>query len=93
MGPLDRAVFKPYELRRFRHEHLADETHGFWKRVGDWVAQRPRLAEAMEDVLTPAERDRVAEHVRPLVEEGRGVSRLATAYLWAIKPSERSLPG
>jgi putative drug exporter of the RND superfamily len=42
VGPLDRAVFKPYELRRFRHEHLADETHGFWKRVGDWVAGRPR---------------------------------------------------
>ncbi len=42
VGPLDRAVFKPYELRRFRHEHLADETHGFWKRVGDWVARRPR---------------------------------------------------
>jgi RND superfamily putative drug exporter len=42
VGPLDRAVFKPYELRRFRHEHFADETHGFWKRVGDWVAQRPR---------------------------------------------------
>jgi len=42
VGPLDRAVFKPYELRRFRHEHLADETHGFWKRVGDRVAQRPR---------------------------------------------------
>jgi RND superfamily putative drug exporter len=42
VGPLDRAVFKPYELRRFRHEHLADETHGFWKRVGDWVAERPR---------------------------------------------------
>jgi RND superfamily putative drug exporter len=42
VGPLDRAVFKPYELRRFRHEHLADATHGFWKRVGDWVAKRPR---------------------------------------------------
>jgi putative drug exporter of the RND superfamily len=42
VGPLDRAVFKPYELRRFRHEHLADETHGFWKRVGDRVARRPR---------------------------------------------------
>ena len=42
VGPLDRNVFKPYELRRFRHEHLADETHGFWKRVGDWVARQPR---------------------------------------------------
>jgi RND superfamily putative drug exporter len=41
VGPLDRAVFRPYELRRYRHEHLADETHGMWKRVGDWVALRP----------------------------------------------------
>jgi RND superfamily putative drug exporter len=42
VGPLDRRVFKPYEVRRTKHEHLADETHGFWKRVGDRVAQRPR---------------------------------------------------
>ena len=42
VGPLDRNIFKPYELRRFRHEHIADETHGFWKRVGDWVAKQPR---------------------------------------------------
>ncbi|HMJ97349.1 MAG TPA: MMPL family transporter [Thermoleophilaceae bacterium] len=42
VGPLDRSIFKPYELRRFRHEHFATETQGFWKRVGDWVANRPR---------------------------------------------------
>jgi putative drug exporter of the RND superfamily len=42
MQPLDRLVFRPYELRRFRHEHVADATHGFWKRVGDRVAMRPR---------------------------------------------------
>jgi RND superfamily putative drug exporter len=41
VGPLDRAVFKPYELRRVRHEHAVDTTHGFWKRVGDRVAVRP----------------------------------------------------
>ncbi|NLT07183.1 MAG: MMPL family transporter [Solirubrobacterales bacterium] len=41
VGPLDRFAFAPYELRRHRHEHLADETHGFWKRVGDWVARGP----------------------------------------------------
>jgi putative drug exporter of the RND superfamily len=41
-GPMDRAVFKPYELRRFRHEHFADATHGFWKRVGDRVARAPQ---------------------------------------------------
>ena len=40
-GPLDRAIFKPYELRRFRHEHMTDATHGIWKRVGDLVARHP----------------------------------------------------
>ncbi|MBE2315894.1 MMPL family transporter [Solirubrobacter sp. CPCC 204708] len=39
---LDSRVFTPYELRRVRHEHLVDETHGFWKRVGDRVAVNPR---------------------------------------------------
>jgi arsenite methyltransferase len=47
----------------------------------------PTLAEAMDEILTPEERARVTEHLRPLVEEGRGVSRLATAYLRAVKPS------
>ena len=42
VGPLDKLVFRPYELRRYRREHLADATHGFWKRVGDWVAPRPQ---------------------------------------------------
>jgi putative drug exporter of the RND superfamily len=41
VGPLDRLVFRPYELRRYRREHLADATHGFWKRVGDRVAAAP----------------------------------------------------
>jgi RND superfamily putative drug exporter len=41
VGPLDRAVFGPYELRRHRREHLADATHGYWKRVGDRVAEHP----------------------------------------------------
>ncbi|MBD0281686.1 MAG: MMPL family transporter [Thermoleophilaceae bacterium] len=42
VGPLDRAIFQPYELRRFRHEREVDPTHGSWKRVGDRVAARPR---------------------------------------------------
>lgn len=42
VGPLDRAVFTPYEARRRRLEHAVDATHGFWKRVGDRVASRPR---------------------------------------------------
>ena len=42
VGPLDRAVFTPYEVRRHRLEHAADATHGFWKRVGDRVAVSPQ---------------------------------------------------
>ncbi len=41
VGPLDRAVFTPYEVRRHNLEHAADATHGFWKRVGDRVAASP----------------------------------------------------
>jgi RND superfamily putative drug exporter len=41
VGPLDRALFKPYEVRRFRHERIADETHGVWSRVGRWVGRQP----------------------------------------------------
>jgi putative drug exporter of the RND superfamily len=39
--PVDRAIFKPYELRRFRHEHAVDATHGLWARVGNRVATNP----------------------------------------------------
>jgi putative drug exporter of the RND superfamily len=42
VGPLDRAVFGPYEVRRHKLEHAADATHGFWARVGQRVAISPR---------------------------------------------------
>jgi len=42
VGPLDKAIFKPYEIRRHRLEHAADVTHGFWARVGNRVALSPR---------------------------------------------------
>jgi RND superfamily putative drug exporter len=52
LGPLDRGLFKPYEVRRFRHEKIADETHGFWSRVGRWVARQPaRVAAGAVAVL------------------------------------------
>ena len=46
----------------------------------------PTAAEAMEQALTPDERERFTRHLRPLVEAGRGVSRMAAAYLHAVKP-------
>jgi putative drug exporter of the RND superfamily len=42
VGPLDRAIFTPYEVRRHKLEHAADATHGFWARVGNRVAVSPR---------------------------------------------------
>jgi RND superfamily putative drug exporter len=42
VGPLDKAIFKPYEIRRHRLEHATDVTHGFWARVGNRVAVSPR---------------------------------------------------
>jgi putative drug exporter of the RND superfamily len=52
LGPLDRGLFKPYEVRRFRHERIADETHGFWSRVGRRVARHPaRVAAGSVAVL------------------------------------------
>jgi RND superfamily putative drug exporter len=42
VGPLDRAFFGPYEVRRHELEHAVDATHGFWKKVGDRVAASPR---------------------------------------------------
>ncbi len=46
----------------------------------------PTIGEAMGQALTPGERERFAEHLRPLVEEGKGVWRMAHAYLRAEKP-------
>jgi putative drug exporter of the RND superfamily len=42
VGPLDRAVFTPFELRRRRLEHTADATHGFWAKLGNRIAISPR---------------------------------------------------
>jgi putative drug exporter of the RND superfamily len=42
VGPLDRAIFTPYEVRRHQLEHAADATHGFWARIGQRVAFSPR---------------------------------------------------
>jgi arsenite methyltransferase len=47
----------------------------------------PTIAEAMDQALTPEERDRFSSHLRTLVEEGKGTWRMAHAYLRAVKPS------
>lgn len=46
----------------------------------------PTIAEAMTQALTPDEREQFADHLRPLVEAGRGVWRMAHAFLRGVKP-------
>ena len=46
----------------------------------------PTLGEAMQQALTADERQAVIEHLRPLVEGGRGTWRMASAHVWATKP-------
>ena len=41
----------------------------------------PTVAEAMEQALTPVERERLTAHLRPQVEQGLGEWRMACAYL------------
>ena len=45
----------------------------------------PTIAEAMEQALTADEREQLAEVLRPLVEEGGGTWRMASAFLYATK--------
>lgn len=51
----------------------------------------PTVAEAMKQVLTAAERERLTAYLRPLVERGLGEWRMATAHLVGIKP-DSSIP-
>jgi SAM-dependent methyltransferase len=46
----------------------------------------PTIAEAIDRALSPDERRRFVEHLRPLVEQGTGISRTACVYLSATKP-------
>jgi arsenite methyltransferase len=47
----------------------------------------PTVAQAINQALTSAERDALIERLRPLVEQGLGEWRMATAYLTATKPA------
>lgn len=45
----------------------------------------PTLEEVIKHSLTEEEARQFIDHLRPLVEEGRGTNRLALTYLWAVK--------
>ena len=50
-----------------------------------WNPNVPTLREAMEQALTPDERERLTAQLRPLVEGGRGEWRMALAHLSAVR--------
>ncbi|MGH3034907.1 MAG: class I SAM-dependent methyltransferase [Gaiellaceae bacterium] len=45
----------------------------------------PPIAEVLDEALNAEERKRFSAHLRPLVEQSQGTSRLAVCYLWAVK--------
>jgi arsenite methyltransferase len=69
------AEIRPHELRNW--ETLVSSSGN---------PKIPTLDEAMDEALTPEERAALVAQLRPQVEEGRGVWRMASAYLWAAKP-------
>jgi arsenite methyltransferase len=85
-GFAERAGFFPIELElRIEIRPMEPQSwSGFLNTAGN--PKIPTFADAMDRALTAAERERVASHLRPLVEQGAGVWRMAHAYLTARKP-------
>ena len=51
-----------------------------------WNPNVPTLREAMEEALSPNERERAIAELRPLVEGGKGKWRIAYSLLSAVRP-------
>jgi arsenite methyltransferase len=89
----DRDLFELAERAGFERVHLILDVETSppepvpWDAFLDmpWNPRIPSPREAMEQVLTPDERERYEAHMRPLVEGGRGSRRMASAYLLAVK--------
>lgn len=75
-----RLEFEAY-VNRTPVEHWQD----FYRSSGNPLA--PTLEEALEEALDVAERARFTRHLKPLVEEGRGILRRAAAHVTAAKES------
>jgi ubiquinone/menaquinone biosynthesis C-methylase UbiE len=59
-----------------------------WESFLGW-AGNPRIpptGDVIDQALTAGEREQLTEHLRPLVEEGGGTWRMASAFLYAVKP-------
>jgi len=78
-------------FREVRMEYRADvaapREELTWERLirGAGNPKIPSLEEAMADVLTAQEGERLAAYIRPLLQKGTATTRSATVYLWAKK--------
>jgi len=90
----ERDLLRHAEEAGFREVHvdlIIDLEPGSW--VEDWerllgTSPNPNahtVGEAIRGALTPEEAERFEAHLRPLVDAGIAVKRLAFAYLWAVK--------
>ena len=75
------------ELHAEIHAHEPRPWDAFVNTAGN--PRIPTIAEAMDRALDPDERERLTAELRPLVESGGGVWRMAHASLWATKPLRR----
>jgi arsenite methyltransferase len=94
MGNFDeRDLLNQVEHAGFQKIHLELQANIMPAEITDWQIllntpwnpKIPSLAEAMDQALTPEETEDFVNHLRPRVESGRGVSRSAVAYVWAVK--------
>jgi len=84
----ERAGFFPVELdynAQVRPSDVPPTWDGFMNMSGNPLI--PTIGDAIDRALTPDERERFVAYLRPLVEQGRGVWRMAQAYLVAVKPA------
>lgn len=82
----EEAGFFPVNLQ-FRAEATPVKPRGWQSFVhSSGNPKIPTFAEAMNEALTALEQERLVAVLRPAVEGGRGVWRMALAYLWAVKP-------
>jgi arsenite methyltransferase len=73
-----------FPLRLLLEAEISPTEPRSWEGFVDsaWNPKLPTFAEAMEQALTESERERLAAHMRPLVEGGHGEWRLATAHVY-----------
>jgi hypothetical protein len=53
----------------------------------------PTASEQMEKLFTAEEREQFIDHMRPLVESGKGIARFSNVFIWAFKARSLRNPG